>query len=251
MDLDDPELDPRLAADYDDTTSARQDFDFFAGVLADRAPTRIVDLGCGSGTFTTELALAGYAMTGVDPNPAFLAIAQAKPGGDRVTWIRGTSRDVPDSAFDAALMTSHVAQEFRSDAEWAAVLADLRRGLVPGGLLAFDTRDPAARAWETWPTEWHVRLPGGDFVDLSSVVEYVDDVARFEGTVRIGRQPGDGPGPGATWSRSSWGYRFRSPVLVRQSLEEAGFQVDAMCGGWQREPVGEGVGEIVVLATAR
>src|SRR3954453_20736040 len=90
---------------------------------------------------------------GVDPNPAFLHIARTKPGSETVTWVRGTSATVPDAAFELALMTANVVQEaFITDSEWSEVLDDLKRALVPGGTLSFETRDPAARAWEPWGT---------------------------------------------------------------------------------------------------
>jgi hypothetical protein len=57
--------------------------------------------------------------------------------------------------------------------------------------------------------------------------------------------------PGATLSTARWGYRFRTADAIRQSLEEAGFTIEQMYGGWRHETVGRGVGEIVVVARAR
>lgn len=47
-------------------------------------------------------------------------------------------------------MTGHAFQELLTDQETAAALAAVRRALVPGGVFAFETRNPAARAWESW-----------------------------------------------------------------------------------------------------
>lgn len=244
----DPELDPRIAAQYDVENVWAEDDDFFLGLVTDRPGCRVLDVGCGTGRLTTAIARGGHAVVGVDPNPSFLALARAKPGGDRVSWIRGTAADVPEASFDVALMTSHVAQVFLDDSAWADVLASIHRALVPGGLLAFDTRDPAARAWESWPAEIHAVLPDGSVLDISTTKTFVDDVARFRGTVTL--SDGSGRSLGSTVSRTEWGYRFRSPELVRESLAAAGFAVEAMYGGWHGEPVGDGVGEIVVVATA-
>jgi 2-polyprenyl-3-methyl-5-hydroxy-6-metoxy-1,4-benzoquinol methylase len=257
IDLDDPELDPRLAAQYDVAKHWGDDDDFFLALVHERPGARVVDLGCGTGRLTTAIASAGHSVTGVDPNPAFLSLAQRKPGGDRVAWVRGTSADLPSDRFDVALMTSHVAQVFRSDDEWAAVLGDLRRALVAGGRLAFDTRDPAARAWEAWGAgELRSTLPDGSVLHGRTSMRFADEVAWFDATMVIaGRSlPDDvaldAPVRGATWSRASWGYRFRDADAVQRSVEHAGFCVERLLGGWHGEPLGGGTGEIVVVARA-
>ena len=109
MDIDDPELDPRLAAQYDLDNQWGEDLDFFVALVADRPKRRVADVGCGTGRLTVALALDGHAVTGVDPNPAFLAIAATKEGASCVRWIRGTSASLPSDSFDVVLMTSHVA----------------------------------------------------------------------------------------------------------------------------------------------
>jgi SAM-dependent methyltransferase len=259
IELDDPELDPRLAAAYDDGNRWSADDDFWRGLVDEHPASRVADVGCGTGRLTVGLGLSGHDVTGVDPNPAFLAIAATKKGAERVRWIRGTSADLPSGAFDAALMTSHVAQVFLSDDEWAANLVEIKRALVPDGILGFDTRDPAAKAWETWDTAEGVtqaELPGGSVLYSSIRTTFVDDVAESESTMLIvGRALATDPAevlpvPGGTWSRARWGYRFRSPELVRRTVEDSGFTIEAMYGGWQREPLGEGAGEIVLVARA-
>ncbi|HET9900781.1 MAG TPA: methyltransferase domain-containing protein, partial [Actinomycetes bacterium] len=63
---------------------------------------------------------------------------------------RGNLGVAPDAAFDVAVMSAHVAQFLVGDDDWHGTLRDIRRALVPGGRLVFDTRDPRAAAWETW-----------------------------------------------------------------------------------------------------
>jgi len=47
---------------------------------------------------------------------------------------------------------------------------------------------------------------------------------------------------------SSASLRFRPEESVREALHEAGLRVSAIYGGWNREPVGMGDGELIVLA---
>jgi hypothetical protein len=50
-------------------------------------------------------------------------------------------------------MTGNVAQVFVDDEAWLTMLRNLRHTLRPGGHLAFESRNPAALAWEQWNRE--------------------------------------------------------------------------------------------------
>lgn len=45
----------------------------------DRVPSLLLDVGCGTGGFSFELARHGIDVIGVDPSPAMLSLARAKP----------------------------------------------------------------------------------------------------------------------------------------------------------------------------
>lgn len=49
---------------------------------------------------------------------------------------------------------------------------------------------------------------------------------------------------------SSASLRYRSEDELRAALQDAGFVVETVYGGWQRQPVGEGDGELIVVARA-
>ncbi|MFG1766176.1 methyltransferase domain-containing protein [Micromonospora parva] len=235
----------RLVQVYDAECRWGPDDDFFQAVVDETPAARVLDLGCGTGRLTVALAAAGHTVTGVDPAGASLAAARAKPGGERVTWIEGTSALLPERAFDVAVLTSHVAQFFVDDAEWAGTLADLRRALVPGGRLVFDARDPADRRWELWnpvDSQRRISLPDdGEVRAWTDVTGVRDAVIDFTHHYHF-----------ADGERlvSSASLRFRTEAELRDSLTTADFVVDRVYGGWRHEPVGHGDGEFVVIARA-
>jgi SAM-dependent methyltransferase len=237
--------DPRLTEVYDAENAWAQDDDYFLGLVDETPAARVLDLGCGTGRLAVALAALGHAVTGVDPAAACLERARRKPGANRVVWVHGTVHSAPKASFDVALMTSHVAQCFVTDSEWAATLAELRRALIEGGKLAFDARDPRAGAWERWnpaDSRRQTRLPDGQVITAWTEVNAVGG-----GTVAFTRHYALSNGEAL---RSSSTLRFRTEQQLRESLAEAGFTVEHMHGGWACEPVGAGCGELIVVARA-
>ncbi|MEV7225496.1 methyltransferase domain-containing protein [Polymorphospora sp. NPDC051019] len=196
----------------------------------------------GTGRLALRLAAAGHRVTGADPAHASLAAARAKPGADRVTWIEGTAAVLPRRAFDVAVMTSHVAQFLVTDAQWRDTIGAVAGALVPGGRLLFDSRDPAAREWERWnPVDFRrrVSLPDGSRVGIWTEVTAVrDGVVSFTRHYTL---------PHAVL-RSTATLRFRTEDELRSTLEAAGLVVERVHGGWERQPVGAGDGEFIVVA---
>lgn len=145
--------DRRLAALYDAINPPGPDYDFYVD-LAEPAPKRLLDMGCGTGRLACAWAARGHRVTGAEPATAMLAQARAKAEGAGVEWVAAGAADLDlEARFDLIVMTGHVFQVFMSDAEIRAVLATLRRHLAPAGRLAFETRNPARREWESWTPE--------------------------------------------------------------------------------------------------
>jgi len=99
------------------------------------AGDRVLDIACGTGALTlacAERAGPEGAVTGVDPNPAMLAVARAKPVA--VDWHEGRAEALAfeDATFDAVV--SQFGLMFVDDV--ARAFAEMRRVLVPGGRLA-------------------------------------------------------------------------------------------------------------------
>jgi SAM-dependent methyltransferase len=141
---------PRLAAMYDELDDDRSDLDVYLSITRELSSRRMLDIGCGTGTFALLLAGEGLEVTGVDPAEASLDIARAKPGAERVRWIHGDATALPPLELDLATMTGNVAQAILDEAVWSSTLRAVHDALRPGAYLVFETRDPAYEAWRGW-----------------------------------------------------------------------------------------------------
>jgi SAM-dependent methyltransferase len=114
------------------------------GIYGDGVISRILDLGCGTGTHTFLIARRGYHVVGVERSPSMLAHAREKLRGGRghgaVTFHQGDIRHVDlGQQFDAALMMFAVLGYQLENADVLDALKTARRHLRPGGLFIFDT----------------------------------------------------------------------------------------------------------------
>jgi SAM-dependent methyltransferase len=224
-------LDPRLVDLYDIENTRGADTDFYVRLAAELDARTIIDLGCGTGLLTLELALDGRRVIGIDPSPAMLAIARRKPGAERVQWIEGDSGSLGTPAADLAIMTGNVAQVFLDDAEWAANLRDIYAALRPGGRLAFESRNPDARAWE----EWNPEATRVEYESPHGPVEcWLEVTGVEEGRVyMVGHNSFKATGEIVT-ARDV--LRFRSLAELTDSLIDAGFTIEHVYGDWHKGP---------------
>ncbi|MFE2975973.1 class I SAM-dependent methyltransferase [Streptomyces sp. NPDC059258] len=143
-------VDPRLAVLYDPLDPDRPDLGPYVRLAEEFGARRVLDIGCGTGVFALLLADRGIEVVGVDPARASIDVARAKPGGDRVRWICADATALPPLRVDLVTMTANAAQEIVEPGAWQATLRGAHEALRPGGHLAFETRNPARRAWDVW-----------------------------------------------------------------------------------------------------
>lgn len=214
--------DRRLAAIYDPLEGDRHDLDAYAALVDEFGARTVLDVGCGTGTFACMLARRGVDVVGVDPAEASLDVARTKPGASRVRWILGDVSVLPPLQVDLATMTGNVSQVFLTDDAWAATLRGIRAVLGPCGRLAFETRDPAMRAWLEWnrqQTYTQTDLPDVGLVTTwCDVLDVSEPLVTFRWTYVF-------EADGAVVASDST-LRFRDHGEVEQSLIEVGFAVE-------------------------
>jgi SAM-dependent methyltransferase len=129
---------------------------------------RLVDLACGPGLVSAELAADGWNVTGVDASWELVGIARARL--PRVLHADATATGLPPGA-DAVVSTyTHT-----DVAAWPALVAEARRLLRPGGVLVYVGAHPAF----VGP---HIRrTPGRRWTAHVAAGYYHDPSPRFHG----------------------------------------------------------------------
>jgi SAM-dependent methyltransferase len=145
-----------------------------------------------------------------------LDVARAKPGADRVRWIVGDATSMTgEPPVDVVTFTGNAAQAIVDDAVWRRALEAVRSALVPGGHFVFETRDPAARAWESWTREQSYAVVAG--LESWEEVQRVEwPVVTFESTTVW---------PDGTRVAATSALRFRDRDEVEADLRSTGFSV--------------------------
>jgi 2-polyprenyl-6-hydroxyphenyl methylase / 3-demethylubiquinone-9 3-methyltransferase len=124
----------------------------------DLSSLRMLDVGCGGGLMAEELARRGASVTGIDPSPASLQVAEAhaKAEGLAIEYRVGRAEALPfeDGSFDLVYccdVLEHVDNLDRA-------LAQASRMLSPGGVFVYDTINRTPLSWlvvirllQEWP----------------------------------------------------------------------------------------------------
>jgi SAM-dependent methyltransferase len=119
---------------------------------------RVLDVGCGDGTFAVAAAIRGASVTAVDRSEPMLGAARrrAADAGVEVCFKQADVRRLPfdDGAFDVVLAVAVLC--FVEDA--AGAVAEMGRVLAPGGRLVLGDLNP----WSTWAASRRIRGWLGD-----------------------------------------------------------------------------------------
>ncbi|SOD83986.1 trans-aconitate 2-methyltransferase [Streptomyces sp. Ag109_G2-15] len=238
--------DVELAALYEKLNPWGPGDDFYLELVM--AAERVLDIGCGTGRLLRAARAAGHRgrLTGIDPAAAMLVQArQAEPG---IEWMLGdVTTHLWEGAFDLVVMTGHAFQELLGDEQVRATLRGAFRALADGGRFVFETRNPAARAWERWTPDRVYEFTDGDGeavrVWYDADPDPVGDRLSFTETYA-----------GARWERPQvcrGTLRFLDADALDGFLGGAGLAVAERYGDWRRGPMAPASSpEIITVATA-
>ena len=139
---------------------------------ADLAGRRVLDIGCGTGRFLSQLADVAKAW-GVDASPEMLEVARSRVGSAGLKL--GTAEELPfkDGWFERATMwlVAHLVERPRAFAEAARVLE-------PGGHFAVATFDPSYFD-EFWLNELLPSMEAADRERFPTAAELTSELSSF------------------------------------------------------------------------
>lgn len=201
---------------------------------------RVLDLCCGPGRHTVELAKRGYAVTGVDRTVRFIEIAGEKAreaGVDPELLVEDARSFCRPKAFDAAINVYTSFGYFEDPLEDRQLLWNLHSSLSEGGRVLIDMsgKEVVARAFEPTSTE---TLPDGTILEQKRHIE-----------------------PGWEWLRSTWvlkkggdtyemtfRHRVYSGVELKAVLMSVGFEDVRLYGSLEGIPYDNQARRLVAVA---
>lgn len=213
----------------------------------------------GSGRLAVPLAEAGYAVTGVDLDPAMLERARwrarsAEPGGaDRLTLVEADLVGLhlaTAGTFGLAFIALNSLLVLPSRAAQQAAVRALAEHLAPGGLAVIDIWIPDAEELTRFDgrisLEWpRVDPETGHIVTKAASAQH-DSASATVVLTTIFEEGGQGT-PTRRWVRRDR-LRLVSAGELRSFADEAGLVVELMAGDYGLGPIGPGSERAVLLA---
>ena len=202
-----------------------------------RPGVRMLDLGCGPGTITIDLArrVAPGEVLGIDPSTAAIETAMKNAENAHCANVRFATGDAyalefDDSTFDVV----HAHQVLQHLGDPIAALREARRVLEPGGLLAVRDSDYGGFFWsppdprlDRWLQLYHhVTQRNGAQADAGRwLLSWVRQAGFVDIEVTSSTWTFADPEMRAWWGET-WAERVRSTALAEQAVEY-GFSTEA------------------------
>ncbi len=220
---------------------APDEVDAVISLLGIESGAAVLDLPCGVGRHSLELARRGFRVTGVDRTAAYLQTAREKAitEGLELELIQADMREfVRPEAFDAAINLFTSFGYFEDPADDRRVAENLFRSLRPGGALVIELMGKEVLARIFLPRDWQ-ELPDGSLFLQERGVSH--DWTWMENRWLLVR-------PDGQRSEYSVGHRIYDGAGLRTLLLDVGFESLALYGGVGGEPYDTKARRLAVVA---
>jgi SAM-dependent methyltransferase len=200
----------------------------FRPATGEGEPVLVLDLGCGSGRHSLELARRGYHCVGLDWSPELLAVAHGQD--DEGRFLRGDMARPPLRPVFHWVLNLFTSFGYRQeDGHNEAILARMAALVRPGGRLLIDYLNPAfverhlvahsRRELDALVVQEHRRIDTGTNQVVKQIV-----LTRPDGSLRQAREA----------------VKLYPPAWFTERLAPAGFRLQAHLGDYEGGPFGEG-----------
>jgi SAM-dependent methyltransferase len=228
-------------------------------VGGETARLAMLEVGAGTGRLLAALAGAGYVVTGVEPSAAMRErcvlrlTALPERVARRIRMVEGTATALglpPSERFDVALLGLGTLGHLTRADERVAALSALHAQLKDGGRLLMDVDlagprrllETAGRLW--WQGAWQAR-------DGVTQVEHlvVGAPGQEPGVVEVTHlyETHEQGGPvRRTITRTPLALLSRGEVAL--TVQQAGFTIEALYGGYDMAPADDSAGRVIVVA---
>ena len=224
-------------------TRTAREVDFLLSELALPLGARVLDVGCGFGRHSLELAQRGYRVVGVDPSAAMIAAAREQMSKMTASMplevefypLDGQSF-VADEQFEAAICLMTTLGQISEHDDNRSMVAQLYANLCPGGQLAVEV-PPRER------TVRHLK----PFDQFGAGERYTTVTRHFDASENSVTENFTIVAPDAT-NRYLLRYYLFDEAELTKLLEDVGFTVRAMYGDYNRSPLSNESAMMVVIA---
>jgi len=212
--------------------------------LAQRQGRRVLEVACGSGRVLVPLVRAGFDVVGVDASEHMLALARSKLARENLSaelaLLDMRRLELPRRDFDLAIVAVKSFAYLTEASEQLECLRAIGEHLRPGGVLAMDLLHPSLE-WLSAPRGsmrddllQHVPERGITLSRVESVVS--TDLARQIRVIRSIYETVDDGGRVLDKRFVEWPYRWMHRFEAEHLLQRAGFEIEAIFGGYVGEP---------------
>jgi SAM-dependent methyltransferase len=220
---------------------AEKESSFVASALELEPGASVLDLCCGQGRHSVQLAKLGLKVTGLDLNPDYVQLAQQAAIASKVSieTVAADMREIPfENKFDAIVNMYSSFGYLETEAEDLKVLASAAKALKRGGRLLLDMLNREWAIDNYIQNDWHTGADGTLYaerrdLDLSTSRMHVHFIVVDANGGR----------------RESIGHNIRLYTLTEMTrlLERVGFQVTAVSGGFESEVYGIGTRRMIIV----
>ena len=217
----------------------KAEVDFLSAELGCVSGARVLDVPCGDGRHTLELAALGFQMTGVDISESQIQEAglRAGPAALSIEWLCADMRDLDWAGeFDAAFCFGN-SFGYLQFADMEQFLAGIARALKSGARFVIQTNMAAESILPLLKERNWYQV---DDILFAIANEYRADLSRLETECTFVR--------GGRTERKRFSHGVYTVAEIQRMLATAGFRIAALYGSLMRESVKLGSHSIYIVA---